>query len=290
MATPVTLRKLDEKIERNKKKNAQRQSQQPSMSYVNPTVPNNNQVQNIRSHSLDFSRDIPIVEYDFDDWTYQPPTNPSVAPKKRMFNEFVVKKDEVYLFHGKDHFMSTFYEAPFTLTNHKYPNVETYYEACKLYCLVDSSYAPLLQKARYAAEAKKIASNILRKYNVSRKVVNQFKRHEGAHAVYNATYAKFNDNPELKKKLLETGNKLIIHSYDKDDIFASGCSEAELTAWLEKNNGIVIKIPTGRDYDSKNITKVGKGLNLLGFFCMSIREQLRIEEANMVTLQTLSLL
>uniref|UniRef100_A0A914Z1F6 NADAR domain-containing protein n=1 Tax=Panagrolaimus superbus TaxID=310955 RepID=A0A914Z1F6_9BILA len=186
--------------------------------------------------------------------------------------------------------MSTFFEAPFKLKNHNYPNVETYYEACKLFCLIHYSCSTLVQKARYAAAAKKIASDVMKKYRIPRKVVDEWKLREGAQAVYNATHAKFDQNPDLKKKLLDTGDKFIVQCYEKDSIFGSGCTENELEDWFKKNNGKLIKIPIGVQIQSDKAIKVGNGRNLLGNFCMSIREEFRKMEEDMNSLQTLSLL
>uniref|UniRef100_A0AC35FUL2 NADAR domain-containing protein n=1 Tax=Panagrolaimus sp. PS1159 TaxID=55785 RepID=A0AC35FUL2_9BILA len=113
---------------------------------------------------------------------------------------------------------------------------------------------------------------------------------EGAEAVYNATFEKFNQNPELKKKLLDTGNMIIVQCYDKDNILGCGCSKKELNEWFEQNHGKVIKVPIGSQIHSEKARRIGKGRNLLGYICMSIREQFRQDEADLNAFKALSLL
>uniref|UniRef100_A0AC34FTN4 NADAR domain-containing protein n=1 Tax=Panagrolaimus sp. ES5 TaxID=591445 RepID=A0AC34FTN4_9BILA len=397
MATPITIREREAAVERNRKKREQnyRQQQRPTSSSnnANSFVPNvYRPIPAYQPQNVDFSEDVAIQNFDWDDWQISRPISIPSA-QNISYKDITIDKDNVYVFHGKTHFMSTFYEvrindgvcknnkekfqAPFKLRNHNYPNVETYYEACKLFCLIHYSCSTLVQKARYAAAAKKIASDMMRKYKIPRKVidewklregaqavynatlakfeenpdlkkklldtgdklivqcyekdgifgsgcsqieldewfkkndgkvikiasdmmrkykiprkvVDEWKLREGAQAVYNATLAKFEENPDLKKKLLDTGDKLIVQCYEKDGIFGSGCSQIELDEWFKKNDGKVIKIPIGAQIQPDKAFKVGKGCNLLGYFCMSIREQLRqMEEEDTISLQTLSLL
>jgi ribA/ribD-fused uncharacterized protein len=293
MSTPITVKKREEAIA---KKIEQRKRQQ---NFV-PDLKIQQQIQRLpsaRQQNIDYSQDVLINNFDWDDWTTSPraaltsPPQLAVAELQNIiYKNVIIDKDNLFIFHGKDSCMSTFYEIPFKLSNHTYPNVETYYEACKLFCLIHPSCSPLVQKAKYAAGAKKIASEMMKKHNIPRKVINAWKLREGAQAVYNATFAKFDQNSELKKKLLETGDKMIVHCYEKDNIFGCGCTEKELQEWFEKNDSKVIKVPVGVQIHSDKAPKIGKGLNLLGYFCMAIREQLRQTEANLEALQTLSLL
>ena len=72
--------------------------------------------------------------------------------------------------------------------------------------------------------------------------------------IYNANYAKFSQNPELKAALLATGDAIIAEASPYDKIWGIG---------LKAN-----------DPDSQNPTK-WKGQNLLGKALMRVREELR---------------
>lgn len=72
--------------------------------------------------------------------------------------------------------------------------------------------------------------------------------------VYKGNYAKFTQNEDLKKQLLETGDKILVEASPYDQIWGIGMGENE--------EGIE---------DPKN----WKGQNLLGWAIMMVRQQLK---------------
>lgn len=44
--------------------------------------------------------------------------------------------------------------------------------------------------------------------------------------------------------LLETGDKILAHAYDRDSLFACGMDEAQLKAWAKEKNGTMIQVQT----------------------------------------------
>lgn len=71
--------------------------------------------------------------------------------------------------------------------------------------------------------------------------------------------------------LLETGDKILAHSYERDSLFACGMNNDQLKQWEGENVGTTIKYPqiTVPD-DIKYIPLTGKGKNLLGVMCMQV--------------------
>ena len=75
-------------------------------------------------------------------------------------------------------------------------------------------------------------------------------------AMYTAVYAKFSQYPELKKQLLDTGDKILVEGTPFDPIW-----------------GVKIKWDDDRILDEKN----WNGQNLLGKVLMRVREDLKIK-------------
>lgn len=77
--------------------------------------------------------------------------------------------------------------------------------------------------------------------------------------IYEGLYAKFNQNEELKKQLLDTKDAILAECAVKDTIWGIGLSM--------------------KDEDRFNKYK-WKGQNLMGYALMAVREKLLIEKGN----------
>ncbi len=129
-------------------------------------------------------------------------------------------------------FLSNFYPCCFTYKNMDYTSAEHAFQAAKTTNYEDHRY---VSTAVSPNEAKKRGRNVkLRddwEYNKNR-------------IMYDIVYAKFSQNPELKKKLLETGDEELV----------------EVNWWRDTYWGV---------------NSIYQGLNKLGKILMKVREDLR---------------
>uniref|UniRef100_A0A914R4L1 Uncharacterized protein n=1 Tax=Panagrolaimus davidi TaxID=227884 RepID=A0A914R4L1_9BILA len=113
MSTPITVKKREEAIAKKAERN--RQNFVPDLM--------TQQIQRLpsaRQQNIDYSQDVLINNFDWDDWTTAPRgalTSPSqlavAANQNIIYKNVIIDKDNLFLFHGKDSCMSTFYEVCF---------------------------------------------------------------------------------------------------------------------------------------------------------------------------------
>lgn len=139
-------------------------------------------------------------------------------------------------FQGQYRYLSNFYICPVTYKGITYSNAEAAYQAQKTTDTECKAFFANMKPdvAKRMGKAVKLRSD----WDI---VKHQYMRE--------ILYAKFTQNPELKAKLLETEEELLV----------------EGNVWHDNEWGIC------SCYKCRNI----KGLNLLGIFLMEIRESLR---------------
>uniref|UniRef100_A0A7E4V5M3 NADAR domain-containing protein n=1 Tax=Panagrellus redivivus TaxID=6233 RepID=A0A7E4V5M3_PANRE len=223
-----------------------------------------------RPRSEGYVDDADYSNFTWDDWVGRP------LPPLIHFAEIPIGPRNLLPFHGRDHFLSTFYPARFVIEGHQYYSVEGYYEAVKIFCNIDVAAAQKLSHIISAAEAKKVARNLLREKRIPRAQIDMWKETQGVRALYNAITAKFTQNEALREKLKATKDKLLVHSYPSDNVYASGCTEDKLRAWAERFAGKAIKIPLYQDLTNiqEYLTPTGAGKNILGYITMRVRAEL----------------
>ncbi|MBO7253103.1 MAG: DUF1768 domain-containing protein [Oscillospiraceae bacterium] len=155
----------------------------------------------------------------------------------------------VFFWHeyAKNGHFSQWFPAPFVIEGIRYCHNEQYMMAKKALLFSDlSAYAKIM------AESDPAACKLL-----GRSVVN-FNSYKWdsckKEILYNANFAKFSQNPQLKAALLATGDAILAEASPQDTIWGIGLKET--------------------DPDSQNPAK-WEGQNLLGRALMQIREEFR---------------
>ena len=141
---------------------------------------------------------------------------------------------------------SQWYESEFILDNKRYQTAEHFMMAEKARVFGDMESEEKILKAGNPGKAKKLGRSVL---GFDERVWCE-KRFE---IVVNANMAKFSQNHELGEFLLNTGNRVLVEASPVDKIWGVGLAE---------------------DSDAINNPNKWKGLNLLGFALMEVREKL----------------
>ena len=136
---------------------------------------------------------------------------------------------------GSHKCLSNFYDSPIVIEGIKWKTSEHYYHAQKFPS--NPKYQQLIRDAATPYESKSLGKS--KKYNMDPnwKAIKQ-------DVMYDACYAKFSQNEEIKKILLLTGDKILVEDSPTDYIWG------------------------GR----------GSGLNLLGTVLSKVRTKLKSEE------------
>lgn len=114
-------------------------------------------------------------------------------------------------FYGKDHPLSNFYEAPFRIGSFIWPSTEHFYQAHKssdFYERLDILMAETPKEAKY----------------MSREIENPRENWEDKRLVYmwKGLKAKFTQNEDLKRYLLDTGDAELVENSPYDSFWGRG--------------------------------------------------------------------
>jgi ribA/ribD-fused uncharacterized protein len=143
--------------------------------------------------------------------------------------------------------LSNWYRAPFTSDGITYPTTEHYMMAKKALLFEDTqTYQEILH-----VNSPKEAKTLGRKVNG---YIDEIWKEHRQNIVITGNEAKFSQHPELKQFLLSTQSTVLVESSPYDQIWGIGMA-------AEEQN---IEDP-----------KAWKGLNLLGFALMEVRNRLR---------------
>lgn len=111
-------------------------------------------------------------------------------------------------------FMSNFCPSPITLDDKEWPTTEHYFQAMKFILSSDE----LVEKVRLSKTARE-AANIGRDKNNPKRIDWEFVKED---YMEKALYAKFTQHPKLKKKLLDTGDKILVERTKNDSYWGDG--------------------------------------------------------------------
>lgn len=139
-------------------------------------------------------------------------------------------KNKISEFRGKYFFLSNFYEAPVTHQGISYQNNEAAFQANKLTNVDKRKSFSHLNPSLSKKKGRKV--NLRHDWEKIKDDV-----------MYEVCLAKFSQNEELKKKLIETGDSILIEGNTWNDTYWGVCS--------------------------------GRGKNVLGKTLMKIREELK---------------
>jgi ribA/ribD-fused uncharacterized protein len=178
----------------------------------------------------------------------------AVAEAEKPKKQKLTKKEpepEPILFAGSDESQGTYRDFS-TMSNHeieiegtKYPSVEHYYQAMKAIAFKDDETLKKIMKTK-TSKAVKALGNKVKDFNEEKWNEQRFD------AMYKAVRAKFVQHPELREKLVETGDKKIGYADARDMYWSIGTSMG-----LEK---------------AKSPSK-WRGQNVLGKILMELREE-----------------
>lgn len=144
-------------------------------------------------------------------------------------------------------YLSNWYLSEFTFDNIKFSSMEQYMMYQKAMTFSDYDIAKEILQTDDVAKIKALGREV---HNYSDVVWNGVRQI----VIYNGLIAKFQQNPELKQQLLDTGNAVIAECAVKDTIWGIGLSMK----------------------DSKRFCiSEWKGTNLLGFALMEVRKVLK---------------
>jgi hypothetical protein len=147
--------------------------------------------------------------------------------------------------------LSQWWEDPFVVGGERYPTAEHFMMASKAELFGDHEKAATIRQAPDPKTAKVLGRE------VSGFDTEAWERHR-YDIVVDGNLAKFRQHRDLGEYLLGTGDKVIVEASKMDLVWGSGLAREEKNA-------------TKPDY--------WRGLNLLGFALMEVRDQLRTSES-----------
>lgn len=142
---------------------------------------------------------------------------------------------------------SQWFESSFTEGEHAFPTAEHYMMFKKALLFKDFSTAGKILEAKHPGKAKELGRNVVG-------FVDETWLQHRFDIVVNANMAKFSQNEELEAFLLSTGERVLVEASPVDKIWGIGLAQDHP--------------------DCQNPNK-WRGLNLLGFALMEVRERLR---------------
>lgn len=148
-----------------------------------------------------------------------------------------VTETDILGFFEETRFLSNFHMCPVTVEGITYPSSEHAYMAMKTLNTEERLKIAAIQKA---SDAKKYGYTIKLRPNWDNISVAM---------MYHVNYAKYSQNPELRKKLLETGDKRLVEVNDWNDKRWGMCMTADqrFGDYLEGQNLLGITLMAVRD-------------------------------------------
>ncbi|CAL2038174.1 unnamed protein product [Caenorhabditis brenneri] len=201
-------------------------------------------------------------------------------PSEVAVREFPITPENVVYFNGSHHFLSALYPVTIVVDGNEYNSVEHYYQACKLYTLVNENSAAALKAAGTPIDVKKATKVILKQEKVPPAKINEWKDKDSIGVLKHVILHKFSQNEELKKNLLETGDKILIQTYIGDTYFAAGAGYRYTSNWVTRHTNQSVKYPEVVSAENvKYLPLIANGKNALGWILMQVRDEIRTNSA-----------
>ena len=138
-------------------------------------------------------------------------------------------------------------DYPFEEDGVEYKTAEHYMMAGKAKLFNDKEYLRKILNSNHPSKTKKLGSQV-------RGFKNNIWEQHRCDIVIKANYLKFTQHPELKEYLLNTGDNVLVEASPYDRIWGIGMESK---------------------HPNSNNVKLWKGINLLGFCLMEVRDQLK---------------
>ncbi|VDD92454.1 unnamed protein product [Enterobius vermicularis] len=221
-------------------------------------------------------------------------------PESAKYKEFAVAPENIVCFSGFQNVFTAQHDFPVKIDGRVYDNVNHYYQLAKTEALCGVTSLLMTEGSEMVVGQKSkdyntLAKNILKinkvcqflsltlssfLENVDRDAAEEWRRTAGLEAMQRALLAKVEQCQELRKALLESEDKLLVHCFGGDDFYASGCNHKYIQDWARsmKSNKVQLKIPLEFPLTSEmvySIPKFGLGRNVLGVIYIQLREMLR---------------
>ncbi|PAV78551.1 hypothetical protein WR25_09571 isoform A [Diploscapter pachys] len=194
-------------------------------------------------------------------------------------DDYKVDQAEMICFFGKEHFLSNMHIAPFILDGTEYRSIEHYYQANKLYMLAGEQYSAHISKIPNPGMTKKYTKQLLNSIGRTDQEIEAWKKKHSLAILKVAIKQKFLQHKLLCEQLLATGDSILVHTYDRDNFYASGCNDEAVKEWAKENSGSILKIPVEieKEENQKFCPLIGKGKNFLGVILMQVRKAIKTE-------------
>lgn len=161
----------------------------------------------------------------------------------------MIIKDGFVLFWKTQDYMSNWYESPFEINGIKFNCAEQYMMYSKAMMFSDTYIAQKVLQTTVPREQKALGRKV-------RNFDNTLWEEKRLQVIYEGCLAKFQQNGELKNKLLSTGDLHLAEASPYDKIYGIGLDE---------------------NHQDSTVPEKWKGLNLLGEVLMSVRKKLSEE-------------
>lgn len=143
--------------------------------------------------------------------------------------------------------LSQWYDSPFKIANEVFPTAEHYMMVRKARLFGDEASAAAILRAPTPNIAKSLGRRV-------QGFTDELWHAHREDIVFTGNLAKFSQHPPFKHFLLETGNTILVEASPVDSIWGIGLAQ---------------------DSESAEHPAAWRGLNLLGFALMKVRDQLQ---------------
>uniref|UniRef100_A0A8R1TJ61 NADAR domain-containing protein n=1 Tax=Onchocerca volvulus TaxID=6282 RepID=A0A8R1TJ61_ONCVO len=208
-------------------------------------------------------------------------------PETAKCKEYAVAPDNIICFSGFQNVFTAQHDFPLEIDGRVYDNVNHFYQLAKTEALCGVTSLLMTECVEVDGSSKStpkdyntLARNILKINKVSRNAAEEWRKGPGLEAMQRALLAKVEQCEELRKELMDSGDKLLVHCFGGDDFYASACNHNYIQDWAKsmQSNKVMIKIPMEFPLTNEtvlSIPKFGLGRNVLGVIYMQLREMLR---------------